>query len=111
MRLLLQYIVETIHQKVNRKKILAKKEEISKLYKDKHTLVTETKRLLKMNYENECLVLEINRHLSKGGRLLGIHEFVRKGLEGNPESKDKLFKVYYIFHTPKDSDFFYLRDT
>lgn len=102
---IVQYFAEIVHQKLNRGKVLAQKEETSKLYKEKHLLVAENERLEKLLYDSKCLVLEINKHIRDGGQLLGIHEFTKRGL--NPELPDKVYGAYYIWD--EDSDFFYLR--
>lgn len=101
----LQYIVERVHQKVNRRKVLAQKDEELQLRRQGHVLEGEIKRLNKLLYDSGCLVLEIGKHLREGVRLLGIHEFTQK--IPNSELKDNVHRVYYVFDL--DSDFFYLR--
>lgn len=102
---ILQYVVERVHQKVNRRKVLAQKEEELRLRRQGHLLEGEIKRLNMLLYDSSCLVLEVGKHLRKGGKLLGIHELSQKS--PSSELKDKVYKVYYIFDL--DTDFFYLR--
>lgn len=108
MIIILQYLIESIHNRVNRRKEFARREEESTLRKEKYLLEKENKRLHNIICLKECLQLEISKHIEDKGRLLGIHEFVWD-IESISEAKDKYFTVYYILETPIDSDFFHLR--